>query len=204
MGRIAGLRAEDTRQRLLDAAASEFDRRGFEGTRVADIAAGAALSNGALYGHFRSKSDLLSAALTERGAKEIEELFAGAEGHSVADLLADIGRHLDRVPAGRGGLMVEALVASRRDPEVADVTSRHLAEGLDWLTILIRDDQQAGRIDDELDAHGVARFCVMLLLGALLMAPADLPAIPRPGWADVIDRIADGFTTVAGEAAEPK
>lgn len=201
MGRIAGLRAEDTRQRLLDAAASEFDRRGFEGTRVADIAAGAELSNGALYGHFRSKSDLLAAALTDRGAREIEELFASADGHSVAELLADIGRHLDRLPVGRGGLMVEALVASRRDPEVAKVTSRHLAGSLEWLTGLIRQDQEAGQVDEALPAEGLARFCVMLLMGALLMAPADLPAVPRPGWADLISRIADGFTT--GDARQP-
>lgn len=202
MGRIAGLRAEDTRQRLLDAAASEFDRRGFEGTRVADIAAEAALSNGALYGHFRSKSDLLSAALTDRGAREIEELFSGAEGGSIAELLADIGRHLDRVPTGRGGLMVEALVASRRDPEVAEVTGRHLAEGLEWLADLIREDQGSGRVDETLSADGLARFCVMLLLGAMLMAPADLPAIPRPGWGDLISRIAESFITEV--APDPK
>lgn len=191
MGRIAGWTAEDTRRRLLDAAAAEFDRRGFEGARVADIAAGAHLSNGALYRHFRSKSDLLSVALTERGGKELEALFAGADGRSIADLLAAIGRSLDHLPPGRGGLMVEALVAARRDPEVADVTTRHLQMTEHWLSGLIGDGQAEGTIDAALDAAAMARFCLMLVLGATVLAPTDLTAPSRPGWADLIGRIAE-------------
>jgi AcrR family transcriptional regulator len=191
MGRIAGVTAGETRRRLLDAAAAEFDRRGFEGTRVADIAAGASLSNGALYGHFRSKGELLSAALTDRGARDLDTMFQGADGRSIADLLAAIGRSLTRLPPERGGLMVEALVAARRDPEVAELSSRHLAEGEDWLTGLIRQGQDEGRIDVDTAPDALARFCVMLLLGAMLLTPADLPSVSQPGWADLIDRIAE-------------
>ncbi len=198
MGRIAGVTAQDTRRRLLDAAAAEFDRRGFEGARVADIAAGADLSNGAMYRHFRGKSDLLSAALTDRGAREMEDLFAGADGRSIADLLAAIGRSLDRMPTGKGGLMVEALVAARRDPEVAEVSGRHLAGTEEWLGGLIRDGQAEGAIDPSVDSGSLARFCVMLVLGATLLAPAGLPAAPKEGWADLIERIA-GSVAVTGE-----
>ena len=41
MGRIAGVTAAETRQRLLRAAADVFAARGYDGTRVADIAAAA-------------------------------------------------------------------------------------------------------------------------------------------------------------------
>lgn len=194
MGRIAGVTAEETRQRLLAAAAAEFDRRGFEGTRVADIAAGAELSNGALYGHFRSKSDLLSAALTERGSRELSELFRDADGRSIADLLAAIGRNLNRLPPERGGLMVEALVAARRDRDAAEVSSRHLAEAESWLIGLIRAGQAEGTIDAEVGADALARFSVMLLLGAMLLTPTDLPAVGKPGWADLIERIEEAVT----------
>ncbi|HET6965062.1 MAG TPA: TetR family transcriptional regulator [Acidimicrobiales bacterium] len=198
MGRIAGVTAEETRRRLLDAAAAEFDRRGFEGARVADIAAGADLSNGAMYRHFRGKSDLLSAALTDRGARELEDLFAGSDGRSIADLLAAIGRSLDRMPTGRGGLMVEALVAARRDPEVAEVSGRHLAGTEEWLGGLIRDGQAEGVIDPSVDSRSLARFCVMLVLGATLMAPADLPSGSKEGWADLIERIAGSLGAARG------
>lgn len=194
MGRIAGVTAEETRRRLLDAAAVEFDRRGFEGTRVADIAAGADLSNGALYGHFRSKSELLSAALTDRGTRELEALFRGADGHSIADLLAAIGRSLNGVPPERFGLMVEALVAARRDQEVADLASQHLVDVQAWLVGLLRDGQAEGAIDPTTDSDALARFCMMLLLGAMLLTPAELPPVSKGGWADLIDRIARSVT----------
>ena len=41
MGRVAGVAAADTRERLLLAAADVFAERGYDGTRVADIAAAA-------------------------------------------------------------------------------------------------------------------------------------------------------------------
>jgi AcrR family transcriptional regulator len=67
MGRIAGVTAADTRDRLLRAAADVFAERGYDGTRVADIAAAAGVSNGALYAHFGSKAELLVAALRTHG-----------------------------------------------------------------------------------------------------------------------------------------
>jgi AcrR family transcriptional regulator len=55
--------ADSTRQRLLDAASEVFLEKGYEGTRVAEIARRAGLTTGAIYGNFESKADLLTAAL---------------------------------------------------------------------------------------------------------------------------------------------
>ena len=63
MGRIAGATGAQTRERLLRAAADVFARRGYDGTRVADIATEAGLSNSALYAYFASKAELLVGAL---------------------------------------------------------------------------------------------------------------------------------------------
>lgn len=54
---------ETTRQKLLDAATEVFLEKGYEGTRVAEIARRAGLTTGAIYGNFDNKSDLLTAAL---------------------------------------------------------------------------------------------------------------------------------------------
>ena len=48
MGRVAGVTSAETRTRLLRAAADVFAARGYDGTRVADIAAAAGVSNSAL------------------------------------------------------------------------------------------------------------------------------------------------------------
>ena len=76
MGRIAGVTAAETRERLLRAAADVFAERGYDGTRVADIATAAGVSNGALYAHFPSKADLLVDALRTHGRRLLADLFA--------------------------------------------------------------------------------------------------------------------------------
>src|SRR5580698_8560674 len=119
MGRIAGVAAAETRERLLRAAADVFAERGYDGTRVADIAAAAGVSNGALYAHFGSKADLLVAADPDR---------------PVVDLLLTVGRSLPRC---RDALIVEALVAARRDEDVAGPMREYVGERGDWLADLV-------------------------------------------------------------------
>lgn len=59
----SGFREDSTRQRLLAAATEVFLEKGYEGTRVAEVARRAGLTTGAIYGNFDNKSDLLTAAL---------------------------------------------------------------------------------------------------------------------------------------------
>src|SRR6516164_6683587 len=91
MGRIAGVTAAETRERLLRAAADMFAERGYDGTRVADIAAAAGLSNGALYAHFASKAELLVGALRAHGRRLLADLFATDPSRSVTDLCSSPG-----------------------------------------------------------------------------------------------------------------
>ena len=75
MGRVAGVTATETRERLLRAAADAFAAQGYDGTRVADIAASAGVSNGALYAHFGSKAELLVGALRAHGRRHLADMF---------------------------------------------------------------------------------------------------------------------------------
>ena len=86
VGRIAGVTAAETRERLLQAAADVFARRGYDGTRVADIAAAAGVSHGALYAHFGSKAELMVAALRTHGRKILAEQFAADPDQPIAEL----------------------------------------------------------------------------------------------------------------------
>ena len=119
MGRIAGVTAAETRERLLRAAADVFAGQGFDGTRVAGIAAAAGVSIGALYAHFASKADLLLDALRTHGRGLLDDLFAAEPDMRITELLLLIGRRLPRRRDARGYLIVEALVAARRDEDVA-------------------------------------------------------------------------------------
>ena len=70
----AGVSQDTTRQRLLDAATEVFLEKGYEGTRVAEVARRAGLTTGAIYGNFESKADLLNAALAA-GCETQHRLF---------------------------------------------------------------------------------------------------------------------------------
>src|SRR3954449_3803072 len=109
MGRTAGATAAGTRERLLRCAADVFAARGYEGTRVADIAAAAGLSNGALYAHFRSRAELLVDALRAHGRRLLADLHAADPARSVSELLLLLtGRSLRRRREPDDELLVEA------------------------------------------------------------------------------------------------
>ncbi|MGO8961722.1 MAG: TetR/AcrR family transcriptional regulator [Streptosporangiaceae bacterium] len=192
MGRIAGVTAADTRDRLLRAAADAFAERGYDGTRVADIAAAGGVSNGALYAHFGSKAELLVTALRTHGRRVLADMFAADPGRSVTDLLLDIGRQLPRRHDTQGYLLVEALVAARRDQEVARPLRHYVAERADWLADLMRVAQAGDEIDAELSPSALAHFCLLLAMGSALITP-DLHAVDDEQWAALLSRVVAGL-----------
>lgn len=188
MGRIAGVTADQTRERLLRAAADVFGERGYDGTRVADIAAAAGVSNGALYAHFASKAELLLAALRAHGRRELADLLAADPGKPVTELLLQAGRSLPRRCDSRGYLIVEALMAARRDDDVAGPMRDYTAERANWVAGLIEAGQADGEVDPAVSPDAVAHFCLLLALGSSLL-PADLHPIDDAEWAALLTRV---------------
>ena len=198
MGRIAGVTADQTRERLLRAAADVFAERGYDGTRVADIASAAGVSNGALYAHFGSKAELLLAALRAHGRRVLADLLAADPGSPVTELLLQAGRSLPRRCDARGYLVVEALIAARRDNEVAGPMRSYTAERADWLAGLIEAGQTAGEVDSALSPAALAHFCLLLALGSSLL-PADLHPVDDAEWAALLTRV---VSAVASSGAD--
>jgi len=192
MGRIAGVTAADTRQRLLQAAAEVFAARGYDGTRVADIAAAAGVSKGAMYAHYLSKADLLVEALRAHGPRLLADVFAADPDLSITDLLLVVGRWLPRRRDARGYLIVEALVAARRDADVAVPVRDYVGERTDWLGDLMRAAQAGGEIDPTLSPNALAHFCLLLAMGSALVAP-DLHAVDDDEWATLLSRVVTAF-----------
>lgn len=188
MGRIAGVTAAETRERLLRAAADVFARCGYDGTRVADIAAAAGVSNGALYAHFGSKVELLVAALCEHGPRRLAELFHDDPDGPVTELLLTIGRGLPSKRDESGPLLVEALVAARRHEDVARPMRDYVGGRGAWLADLMRVAQRSGEIDPALSPNALAHLCLLLALGSALIPP-DLHAVDEEEWAALLTRL---------------
>jgi TetR/AcrR family transcriptional regulator, transcriptional repressor for nem operon len=87
-----------TRRRILEAAGRRFKQDGIDGAGVATLMADAGLTNGAFYGHFSSKEDLVANVL--------------------ADQLRAQRESFDDQPSNRAGL--EAFVRSYLSPEHRD------------------------------------------------------------------------------------
>ncbi|MFI7613606.1 TetR/AcrR family transcriptional regulator [Nonomuraea terrae] len=202
MGRIAGVTAAETRERLLLAAADAFAERGYDGTRVVDIAAAAGVSNGALYAHFGSKAELLVAALRTHGQRLLASLLAADPERSATDLLLAIGRQLPRPRDARGYLIVEALVAARRDEDVAGPMRDYVGERAGWIADLVRVAQDGREIDAGLSPNALAHFCLLLAMGSALVPP-DLHAVEDDEWAALLARIAAALAPADTAPREP-
>jgi len=92
-----------TRQRIVEAAGRRFKQDGIDGTGVAAVMSDAGLTNGAFYGHFVSKEDLVANVL--------------------ADQLRTQRHRFDAEPSDRAGL--EAIIREYLSPEHRD----HCADG---------------------------------------------------------------------------
>jgi AcrR family transcriptional regulator len=199
MARTAGATAAGTTEKLLRAAVDVFAARGYDGTRVSDIALAAGLSNGAMYAYFGSKAELLVGALRAHGRRLLSDLVAAEPDRSIAELLQVTGRRLRRRRDADGWLVIEALVAARRDPDVAGAMRGYVAERVDWLADLVRQAQAAGELDPALPPAAVAHFCLSLAVGTALVAP-DLDDVDEQEWAAFLARLVPALAPPLGAA----
>ena len=79
--------AEGTRSRILDAAERVFSEHGVSRTSLEDIARAAGVTRGAIYWHFKDKSDLF-AAMVNRVTLPMEAMVARSSDESVEDPIA--------------------------------------------------------------------------------------------------------------------
>lgn len=194
MGRVAGVTSEETRRRVLEAAAGVFSDCGFEGARMARIAEAAGLSVGAIYNHYESKAELLAAVVERHGAEDLSRILASGRPVGVLDLVAGRGHTLDAGPP-LAPLLAELILAARRDPEVAAVLVREVTGREQILAEFVRRAQVDGTVDPDVDPAVVARFSFMLVLGSILIRTLDLPSTDQAAWGSFIDRMVDQFRT---------
>jgi AcrR family transcriptional regulator len=192
VGRKQGVTPAETRAKLLDAAADVFAEQGYDGARVSEIARRAGLSTGAIYAHYPTKAALLAEAVRTHTPDELSALLASGDADDMLAALRVAGRELG-TDDGIASLVLEAVVAGRRDGEVARLLARGFAERERLIALALRRMRAAGLVDATLAPEAVARVCSMLAIGGLALSGLGLHDVDNADWAVVIDRLVEAL-----------
>jgi AcrR family transcriptional regulator len=188
---IASDSGDDTRARLLRAAADVFGEKGYSGAGVAEIARRAGLTTGAIYSQFADKAGLLFEAIDAVSTHEVRSLLQGARPHERAtDILATVGSHLvESVESSGQALLLEAIVAARREPELAAMLLQRIEDQDGWLAKLVDEAKADGTVDPSLDSYAIVTLCHSIAMGFLLFRSLGRELPSSTAWRGVIDRL---------------
>jgi TetR/AcrR family acrAB operon transcriptional repressor len=125
--------AAETRESLLKAALTVFDRKGYASTTLQDVAKEAVVTRGAIYWHFGGKAELYNAFMDEYSAQAGQIVqVAVAEGGSLVDVLRRIFVRLlaavESDPALRA-VMEISLFNTERTAELMEPQQQQLESG---------------------------------------------------------------------------
>lgn len=184
-GRLA--RGDARRERILRAAIHQFGRKGYECTRVADVAGEAGVTDAGVLHHFGSKRELFLAATAYH--EEVALSAFNTRPASVRALFDGVIDMVRQTAADPDSLVFRAMLVGAYRAEgspVAGHDGRTLAAALDWFAPLVRKSIDAGEIDEAVDPEQL----ILELLG--------LTEGIRNHWAALPERV--DYVHVATEA----
>lgn len=155
-------RGRRTRDALVVAARGVFEERGYDGTRMGDIAEAAGVSHGTVYTWFPTKDAVLMAVVESL----VDDLYASLSTPEAADPLARIDlanrRYLDAYRE-HARLLEVVEQAATTDETFRGVLAGLRAAHVDRVAATIRHLQADGQARGDLDAHAAAAaLCAMV------------------------------------------
>lgn len=167
--------ALQTRERIIDAAIEVFHERGVSRPSLSEVAARVGLTRGAVYGHFRNKSDVLSAVFA-RVHLPMEVICEVAPATCGADPLGSLRSAwvalLREVAGNPDWQRIYEILFHRCElvDEIGDLTTRCQAthhEGERRLAELLRQAMAAGQLPADLDPEAATFFLGSGIAGML-------------------------------------
>lgn len=167
---------QNTRGKLLTAAALCFAEKGYSGCSIAEIAKRAEVAQGTMYVHFKSKEALFKAMIEEEHAQGAEKArrAAGMTPYLtgilsvMTDCIRDVGFPVDH------RLWTEILAVAARDPSVREAFAASDKAMRVVFVELLHKAAEAGEIDGSLDFDAVSVWLYALVDG-LIARTADDP-----------------------------
>lgn len=189
--------AEQTRQKLLDAALTAFSKRGYQAARLQDIAAAAGTTRGAIYHHFDNKADLYR-QLIEDASQQGNEVIAAAiaEGGAFVDvcrrILVETMANLARDERFRR-VMALSLFKTGMSPELAALEQERLQNAeatVNGVAVYMQMGIEQGVVRQDLSPETLARAFIAFQNGVAWLWLANGEFFPladdAAGLADVL------------------
>ncbi len=183
MPKVSQAHRDARRQQILTAATRCVAREGFHRTTMADVIGEAGLSAGAVYGYFKSKTELIRAIADSAlgpAADRLEEL-AQAEGPlPMATVLEEfVGSALSAYGDSSPQIAVQVWAEAARDPQVAAMASERIRDLQQVMARLVRRWQDDHTLGPEGDPDQMAQVLVGLLPGYILQRLLDAHVAPE-------------------------
>jgi TetR/AcrR family transcriptional repressor of nem operon len=167
-------KGEQTRRRIVQAAAPIFNKRGYEGSSLNDLMEATGLKKGGIYRHFSSKEELASAAFdyTWEAAWNARLLHVDEKATGIEKLKQLISNFIEHRSPVAGGCPVLNTAIDADDGNV--VLRAHVAKALrSWLSRLQTIVEQAKERRETragIDPKTVSTLIVASLEGALMIS----------------------------------
>ncbi|MEO1131297.1 MAG: TetR/AcrR family transcriptional regulator [Cyanobacteria bacterium J06639_1] len=169
-------KARATRNRIVELAASEFNRNGYAGTSMSDIMRATGLQKGGIYNHFRSKDELAIAAF-DYAVGRIQQHYSTVlrgKRYAIARLYALVDAFYDDIddPPIQGGcpLLNTAIESDDTHPALRDRARQAMNAWRDMIRKIVANGSKRGEVRAEIDAETVASLWISLLEGGLMMS----------------------------------
>lgn len=193
-----------TRRRLLDAAATVFAKRGFDGASVEEIARQAGASTGALYSNFAGKEDLFLALFEETVADDIAQYAELAQSGETMEGQIRGGAHrwmqILRQRPDYFPLVIEFWAYALREPSVRLRFARRFSALREAMARIVADG--AARQGVSVDGGLTSRLGTMISAlgnGLALEKLIDPGAVSDELFGDLLVLIFRGLGALSGE-----
>jgi TetR/AcrR family transcriptional repressor of nem operon len=167
-------KGELTRRKIIEEAAPIFNRRGYEGSSLADLMEATGLKKGGIYRHFSSKEELAAEAFdytwdTAWRARllHVDENAAGVDG--IKQFIANFIDYKSPVPGGCP-ILNTAVDADDGNSVLRARVNKALRTWLARLQTIVRRAADRGEIRPGVDPRAVATLVVASLEGALMIS----------------------------------
>jgi AcrR family transcriptional regulator len=155
---------EEKCRQILEVAEGCFLRDGFRGASISDICAEAQMSPGHLYHYFKSKESIirdLADLHLQRVASRFQEVTA--KTNVLEAFLSEIDVWGKKKAKRNPALIHEVVAEASRNPAIAEILQRRIQALRDILAGFLREGQQRGQIDRQLDPDLTAAVLLSLV-----------------------------------------